>query len=63
MNDLQRYIRERAARDPEFARGYEEGFEAFKAGVLRREAKRRRRRRFRAGKPGTWGSSSKRRKK
>jgi HTH-type transcriptional regulator/antitoxin HipB len=34
MDDLDRYIAERATRDPEFAEGYERGFQAFQLGVM-----------------------------
>ncbi|PKL40403.1 MAG: transcriptional regulator [Spirochaetae bacterium HGW-Spirochaetae-1] len=38
MSDLKKYIHKRKAKDPDFARGYDEGFEEFKIGlVLRRE--------------------------
>ena len=33
-DDLDRYREERMKRDPEFAEGYEEGYQAFKLGVL-----------------------------
>jgi DNA-binding XRE family transcriptional regulator len=39
MDDLQKYIKERAARDPEFAQGFDEGYANFKLGVLLREAR------------------------
>lgn len=39
MDDLSRYIDERAARDPEFAEGYESGYADFKIGVLLRQAR------------------------
>lgn len=39
MSDLQRYIRERAARDPEFAEGLESGYADFRVGVLLRQAR------------------------
>lgn len=38
-DDLDRYIRERAARDPEFADGFESGFQDFKIGILLRQAR------------------------
>jgi hypothetical protein len=41
MSDLKRYIQERAARDPEFAEGFEEGYTDFKIGVLLRQALQR----------------------
>lgn len=34
MSDLKKYIEERKARDPEFAEGFDEGYENFKIGVL-----------------------------
>ena len=34
MSDLQKYIEKRKKIDPEFAEGYDEGYEAFKIGVL-----------------------------
>jgi DNA-binding XRE family transcriptional regulator len=34
MSDLKRYVEERKKRDPEFAKGYDEGYENFKIGVL-----------------------------
>lgn len=39
MSDLQRYIDARKARDPEFAEGFEEGYNNFKIGVLLRQAR------------------------
>jgi HTH-type transcriptional regulator/antitoxin HipB len=39
VSDLQRYIRERAARDPEFAEGLESGYADFRVGVLLRQAR------------------------
>lgn len=39
MSDLSRYVRNRAARDPEFAEGLEEGYQDFKVGVLLRQAR------------------------
>jgi HTH-type transcriptional regulator/antitoxin HipB len=39
MSDLQKYISRRKKRDPEFAAGYEIGYEQFKLGVLLREAR------------------------
>jgi HTH-type transcriptional regulator/antitoxin HipB len=41
MSDLTRYARARAARDPEFAEGFESGYEDFKIGVLLRQARER----------------------
>lgn len=34
MSDLKKYIAERKTVDPEFADGYDEGYEDFKIGVL-----------------------------
>lgn len=34
MSDLKKYIAERKNTDPEFADGYDEGYENFKIGVL-----------------------------
>jgi len=34
MSDLQKYIKERKAKDPEFAKDYDLGYEQFKIGVL-----------------------------
>ncbi len=39
MNDLEKYIEKRKACDPEFAKEYESGYEAFKIGVLLRQAR------------------------
>lgn len=39
MSDLARYTRARAARDPEFAEGLEEGYDDFRVGVLLRQAR------------------------
>lgn len=39
MSDLKRYIRERKKRDKEFARGFEEGYEQFKIGIILRQAR------------------------
>jgi hypothetical protein len=36
MSDLKQYVGERKKRDREFAKGFEEEYEQFKAGVLRR---------------------------
>ncbi len=32
MSDLQKYIKKRKARDPEFAKGFDTGYEQFKIG-------------------------------
>ncbi|RPJ72320.1 MAG: XRE family transcriptional regulator [Alphaproteobacteria bacterium] len=37
MNDLSKYIDKRKKRDPEFASGYESGFEEFKIGLMIKE--------------------------
>ena len=34
MSDLQKYIKARKARDPEFAKDYDVGYEQFKIGIL-----------------------------
>ncbi len=39
MSDLERYTRERAADDPEFAEGLEVGYSDFRVGVLLRQAR------------------------
>ena len=39
MDDLERYIEERKKRDPEFADGFEIGYEQFKIGVILRAAR------------------------
>ena len=39
MDDLDRYIDNRKKIDPEFAEGYNEGYERFKIGVMLREAR------------------------
>ena len=36
MSDVKRYIEERKKIDPEFAEGFDEGYEQFKIGVLLR---------------------------
>ena len=38
-DDLDAFIEERKARDPEFARGFELGYQKFKLGVLLRQAR------------------------
>ena len=38
-DDLDRYISRRMKADPEFAKGYAEGYEKFKVGVLLRQAR------------------------
>ena len=39
MSDLDKYISKRKKKDPEFARGFEEGYEEFKIGVLLKQAR------------------------
>ena len=39
MSDLGNYSRSRAARDPDFAEGLEEGYSDFKIGVMLRHAR------------------------
>ena len=39
MSDLQSYIARRKIDDPEFAEGYEEGFQKFRIGVILRLAR------------------------
>jgi len=39
MSDLQRYIEERSARDPEFVEGFDLGYSDFRIGVLLRQAR------------------------
>jgi ribosome-binding protein aMBF1 (putative translation factor) len=39
MSDLKNYINERKKRDKEFAKGFEEGYEQFKVGVILRQAR------------------------
>jgi HTH-type transcriptional regulator / antitoxin HipB len=39
MSDLTRYVKTRAARDPEFAEGLESGYTDFKVGALLRQAR------------------------
>ncbi len=38
-SDLQLHIAERKKRDPKFAKGYDEGFQRFKIGVMLRAAR------------------------
>ena len=40
MSDLQRYLTKRKASDLEFAENYDEGYQAFKFGVLLKEARK-----------------------
>ncbi len=39
MSDLQKYIKERAAYDIEFAQDFDEGYADFKLGILLRQAR------------------------
>jgi HTH-type transcriptional regulator/antitoxin HipB len=39
MNDLDRYIKKRKKTDPEFAKGFDEGYRDFKIGVILRQAR------------------------
>lgn len=39
MSDLGKYVKDRKARDPKFARGYDRGYSEFKIGVLLRQAR------------------------
>lgn len=39
MSDLQKYIKNRKAKDPEFAKNFEEGYQSFKIGVLLKQAR------------------------
>ena len=39
MSDLQKYIVNRKALDPEFADGFDEGYKHFKIGVLLKQAR------------------------
>ena len=39
MSDLQRYIKNRKSRDPQFAEGYDSGYEQFKIGALLKRAR------------------------
>jgi len=39
MSDLDRYIHKRKKKDPEFARGFEDGYREFKVGVLLKQAR------------------------
>jgi len=39
MNDLDRYIRKRKKSDPEFAKGFDEGYRDFRIGVILRQAR------------------------
>ncbi|MBM4348474.1 MAG: helix-turn-helix domain-containing protein [Deltaproteobacteria bacterium] len=39
MSDLKKYIKERKKRDKVFAKGFEEGYEPFKIGVVLRQVR------------------------
>ena len=39
MSDLQKYIKKRKYRDPNFARDYDTGYEQFKIGALLKQAR------------------------
>jgi HTH-type transcriptional regulator/antitoxin HipB len=39
MNDLDRYTKKRKKTDPEFAKGFDEGYRDFKIGVIVRQAR------------------------
>jgi len=39
MSDLERYIKNRKRRDPEFAKDFETGYTEFKIGVMLRQAR------------------------
>ena len=39
MSDLEKYINKRKKKDPEFAKGYEEGYKEFKIGILLKQAR------------------------
>lgn len=41
MSDLQKYIKDRKARDSEFANGFDVGYEQFKIGVLLKQERER----------------------
>jgi HTH-type transcriptional regulator/antitoxin HipB len=40
MNDLDRYIKKRKKTDPDFAKGFDEGYREFKIGVILRQARK-----------------------
>ena len=40
MSDLKKYVKSRRKKDPEFAEGYETGYEEFKIGVLLKSARK-----------------------
>jgi len=39
MSDLRKYIEERKKKDPDFAEGFESGYEQFKIGVMLKQAR------------------------
>jgi len=39
MSDLDRYIKKRKKTDPDFAKGFDEGYRDFKIGVILRQAR------------------------
>jgi HTH-type transcriptional regulator / antitoxin HipB len=39
MSDVDRYIQKRKKKDPEFTRGFEEGYREFKVGILLKQAR------------------------
>ena len=39
MSDVKRYIEKRKARDPEFAKDFDSGYEQFKIGVMLKQAR------------------------
>ncbi len=39
MSDLEKYINKRKKKDPEFAKGFEEGYKEFKIGILLKQAR------------------------
>jgi ribosome-binding protein aMBF1 (putative translation factor) len=39
MSDLKKYIKKRKEKDRKFARGYDEGYEQFKVGVMLKQAR------------------------
>ena len=39
MSDIRKYVKKRKARDPEFAQGFDIGYEEFKIGVMLRQAR------------------------
>ena len=40
MSDLKKHILEKKAQNPEFAQKYDEGFEAFKFGIILKQARK-----------------------